>query len=90
MKKLSISHILTQHRYECEDLLRRLQKGENFIQLAKQHSLCSSAAQGGYLGVVPLAKLDSDFAEACESLSPGKYSAPVRTRFGFHIILVHN
>ena len=85
--RLWLKHILVAHKYEAEDLLRRLQGGEDFAELAKKYSTCASAASGGDLGVVALHRLDADFAEAAKSLTPGKVSAVVKTRFGHHLIL---
>ena len=84
--KLKISHILTEHRFEAEDLQKRLKAGEEFADLARKRSRCPSATQGGDLGEVDSRRLDPAFAEAAEALAPGSVSGPVRTRFGFHLI----
>ena len=88
MAKLHVSHILVQHRYQAEDLKLKLDAGVSFSELAKKFSSCSSAQQGGDLGVVDTAKLDPDFAEAAGKLSQGQVSGIIRTRFGFHLIKV--
>lgn len=87
MSRLHIKHILTAQKYEAEDLLRRLQHGEDFAVLAQKYSQCSSGSQGGDLGEVPLKKLDETFREAAESLKKGELSSVVKTRFGYHLIL---
>ena len=87
MATLNLMHILTQHRYEAEDLLLRLKRGEDFNELARKYSQCSSKEVGGDLGSVDPARLDSDFAEIAEQLKIGEFSSIVRTRFGHHIIL---
>ncbi|MFP5518925.1 MAG: peptidylprolyl isomerase [Bdellovibrionia bacterium] len=86
--KLGLKHILVRHSYEADDILLQLSAGKNFEVLAQKFSQCSSGLSGGDLGVVSLEKLDPDFAEAAESLAVGARSAkPVRSRFGYHIIL---
>ena len=85
-KKMALSHILVEHRYEAEDVLRKLSGGEEFETLARKFSKCPSAKQGGDLGTIDLDRLDPDFAEAAELLQPGQVSPLVRTRFGTHII----
>jgi parvulin-like peptidyl-prolyl isomerase len=85
-KKLALSHILVEQRYEAEDVLRKLEAGEEFESLARKFSKCSSAKQGGDLGTIDLDRLDSEFADAAERLAPGEISGAVRTRFGTHII----
>jgi peptidylprolyl isomerase/peptidyl-prolyl cis-trans isomerase C len=86
-KTIHASHILVTNEYEAQDILRLLKDGKDFAELAKKYSKCSSAPQGGDLGVQALAKLDEDFADAASLLKPGQISTkPVRTKFGYHII----
>lgn len=84
--KVTVSHILVQHRHEAEDILARLNSGSSFEDLARKHSLCSSSTQGGLLGIIDPRRLDEDFRDALEILKPGQTSGCVRTRFGYHII----
>ena len=87
MKTIQVSHILVEREYEAQDLLKALQQGKSFADLAKKFSRCSSAQQGGDLGVVAIHRLDEDFADAAMALKPGEISkSPVRTKFGYHII----
>lgn len=86
-----IKHILVSQKYEAEDLLKKLNAGASFEELARKFSKCSSASSGGNLGTFDtkqkLSKLDSDFLEALEYLKPAQISAPIRTRFGYHLVL---
>lgn len=86
MKKINVRHILVQHEYQAQDLAKVIATGADFAGLAKKFSLCSSAPGGGHLGVVPLERLDDQFAEALLELSANEISTPVRTKFGWHII----
>jgi parvulin-like peptidyl-prolyl isomerase len=83
---MHLQHILLQHKYEAEDVQKRLRQGGDFAELAKKWSTCSSAASGGDLGNLQGKKLDQDFEEAALSLKPGEVSNIVRTRFGYHLI----
>lgn len=85
--KLKLAHILCEHKYQVEDVLRKLQAGETFSQLAKKFSKCPSAEQGGELGLIDIRRLDEDFSEAAQLLRVGQVSPVVRTRFGYHLIL---
>ena len=85
--ELHLKHILVAHKYEAEDLLRRLERGEDFSELARKYSNCASAQDGGDLGVISLSRLDSDFAEVARGLAVGRVSPVVRTKFGYHLIL---
>lgn len=84
--KMHLAHLLVEQKYEAEDLLKRLQAGEKFEDLAKKYSRCSSAHAGGDLGNIDLKRLDPRFAEAAEELQEGALSPIVRTRFGYHLI----
>lgn len=82
------SHILVTHQYEAEDVLKLLAKGRPFDELARRYSTCSSAASGGDLGELKPGRADEDFEDAAFALKPGQQSVkPVRTKFGYHIIL---
>jgi peptidyl-prolyl cis-trans isomerase C len=86
-KTYQVKHILVQHRYEAEDLLKRLSNPIAFEELAQKHSICPSASQGGDLGIIQFGQADPDFEEAVESLKPGEVTKqPIRTRFGYHLI----
>jgi len=88
MKSLNAKHILVKHQYEAEDLLRHLEKGESFENLAQKYSLCSSAKAGGDLGNLSGKKnLDDNFLEALQLLKVGQISKAVRSRFGYHLIM---
>jgi len=86
--KINVSHILVQHDYEAQDVLRALQGGKTFEELARKFSKCPSAEQGGELGTFGKGRLDSDFEDAAFALKVGQMTEkPVRTRFGYHIIM---
>jgi parvulin-like peptidyl-prolyl isomerase len=89
IQKLHLSHILLQSKLEAEDVKRWLDSGKSFSDLACKYSQCSSAKNGGDLGVVPLNKLDEEFKEAVFALKEGQVSGPVRTKFGYHLIMRH-
>ncbi|UOF00166.1 peptidylprolyl isomerase [Bdellovibrio reynosensis] len=86
--KIRASHILVKHQYEAEDILRSLNSGKSFAELAMKYSSCPSAKDGGDLGVFSHGRMDEDFEDAAFSLKVGEYSKkPVRTKFGYHLIM---
>lgn len=87
LQKINPYHILVRNKYEADDIQRKLKQGVAFAELAKKYSECPSRLHDGNLGLVNPTQLDSDFLEAYESLKPGQISAPIRTRFGWHIIM---
>lgn len=86
-KNYHVRHILAKHRYEIDDLIRKLQNGADFGELAKKFSQCPSAPTGGDLGVLKRGQADIDFEEAALALEENEItSKPIRTRFGYHLI----
>ncbi len=83
------SHILVKTEDEAKKLIAELDKGGNFAKLANKHSLDAKESQnGGDLGWFNPSQMVAPFSEAVAKLEKGKYStAPVKTQFGYHIIL---
>jgi peptidyl-prolyl cis-trans isomerase C len=75
-------------RAEAEAVLAVLrEQPERFDELARAHSACTSAAQGGNLGQISTGQTTSEFEAALVLLAPGSISSePVATRYGLHII----
>ncbi len=82
-----IFHILVNHEYEAKDILIKLKSADQFSDFAKKYSKCSSASAGGDLGIFKSGRFVEAFEEACELLTVNQISKPVRTQFGWHIIL---
>ena len=60
---------------------------DRFSELARAHSACASAQQGGNLGQITRGATTREFDAAMAALAPGETSqAPVETRYGFHVI----
>lgn len=60
----------------------------DFSDLAKEMSQDSSAKDGGDLGWFGRGLMVPAFEDAAYALKPGELTAPVRTRFGWHLIKV--
>ena len=73
-------------RTKTEGLLKQLKDGADFAELAKAHSTCPSAPQGGDLGFVPRGETTPAFEDAAFELEIGKISEIVETEYGYHII----
>ena len=82
------SHILVQTKEEADKLKARIDKGEDFAKLAQEYSKCPSSRQGGDLGYFGHGVMVREFDEASFSLPLNKVSDPVKTQFGWHLILV--
>jgi len=60
-----------------------------FAKLAKQHSTCPSGKRsGGSLGTFGKAQMVPAFDKICWEAPVGVVQGPVRTQFGYHLILV--
>ena len=60
---------------------------KQFAALAKAHSACSSASQGGNLGQITAGQTTAEFERALLTLEPGSIGPElVATRYGFHIV----
>jgi peptidyl-prolyl cis-trans isomerase C len=83
------SHILVKTEDEAKKLIVELDKGAKFADLANKHSLDAKESQnGGDLGWFAAGQMVAPFSEAAAKLEKGKYSKePVKTQFGYHIIL---
>ncbi len=69
-----------------EQVLARLQKGEDFGKLAKEVSDDPSAKNNnGEIGFITVFTLPYEFENAIYATAPGKITAPVRSKIGYHI-----
>ena len=85
----SAAHILVADEIKAKDLLTQLEGGADFAELAKVNSTdTGSGANGGDLGWFGLGMMVKPFEEAVVSAEPGKVIGPVKTDFGYHLILV--
>jgi peptidyl-prolyl cis-trans isomerase C len=87
-KEYRARHILVESEDQAKALIAELKKGAKFEELAGKNSKDTGSAQrGGDLDWNVPATYDKQFADALVKLEKGKYTeAPVKTRFGFHII----
>jgi peptidyl-prolyl cis-trans isomerase SurA len=68
----------------------RLVQGEDFAELAITYSDGQNALDGGRLGWRKGGQLPGNFEQIVTRLSPGQFSAPVRSASGYHILKVND
>ncbi len=82
------SHILVKTEAEANDLKKQIKAGEKFPRLAKRFSQCPSKEDGGDLGFFERGVMDPGFEEAAFKAPVNTVAGPVKSAFGFHLILV--
>jgi peptidyl-prolyl cis-trans isomerase C len=85
-------HILVETEDEAKKIIADLKKGGKFDEIAKTSSKDpGSKERGGDLDWQIPGVFDKTFADAMVALGKGKMTdAPVRTRFGYHVIQVED
>lgn len=82
-------HILVEAESQAQDIIAALQQGADFQELARTRSTGPSGPNGGDLGWFTADRMVPPFAAAVRSMEAGAFSsAPVQTRFGWHVILL--
>lgn len=85
--QIKASHILVDTEEESLKVIERINKGEDFAELAKELSTdLGSGANGGDLDYFNYGKMVQPFSEAAFALEIGEVSEPVQSDFGYHII----
>lgn len=86
-KEVKAKHILLSDEKTAKDMIKKLNNGADFEKLAKENSK-DNAVDLGYFNeelMVP------EFTKAAFALEEGKYTKePVKTQFGYHVILVED
>jgi peptidyl-prolyl cis-trans isomerase C len=88
-------HILLASEAEAKSVIAELNKGADFVELAKRHSTDPDAASDADLGYTSrddmVSEMGPEFAEAVFSISVGQYGkTPIKSRFGWHVIKVED
>ncbi|MCL2712261.1 MAG: peptidyl-prolyl cis-trans isomerase [Methanomassiliicoccaceae archaeon] len=87
-KQVSAAHILVETEKKASELKERIHGGESFADIAKKYSSCPSGKKGGELGWFGRDQMVKEFEKAAFSGKKGEVVGPVRTEFGWHLILI--
>jgi peptidyl-prolyl cis-trans isomerase D len=96
-ERVNVRHILVKSdasndaamKAKAEGLLKQIQSGANFAELAKKNSDDpGSAEKGGELGWIEKGQTVPEFEKAAFTLQPGQTSGLVKTTYGYHILQV--
>jgi peptidyl-prolyl cis-trans isomerase C len=87
-KQVDARHILVKTEEEAMAIIGELDTGKDFAELAKAKSTGPSGKNGGTLGYFSKGQMVPEFEKAAFALENGTYTKkPVKTQFGWHIIL---
>ena len=90
-EEVKARHILLNDEDKAIKLIKSLKDGAEFSGTAAKHSTGPSASSGGDLGWFTRGQMVPEFSEAAFKLKPGQIvDKPVKTQFGWHIILVED
>lgn len=93
-EQVKARQILVKTEDEAKAIIAELnaKNGANFAELAKQKSIDTGAKDtGGELGYFPKGEMVPEFEQAAFAQQVGAWSqTPVKTQFGYHIILVED
>jgi len=84
-KEMSAKHILVEDEATAKKAIEKLQKGEDFDAVAKEFTKDKTVDLGYFTDdlMVP------EFTAAVKALNVGEYTkAPVKTQFGYHVVLL--
>jgi len=86
---VQVRHILLDTREKAEEVLKLLEEGRDFEDLAAEYSIdLSSSDMGGNLGYIGKGFMDENFEVAAFTLEIGEIGGPIETTTGYHIIEV--
>jgi len=85
-------HILVETKEEAQEIIKKLNGGAKFEELAAQQKIDQASAQSqGDLGYFTADMMVEPFAKAAFAMKPGEITKePVQTDFGWHVIKVED
>jgi foldase protein PrsA len=81
-----VAHILVKTKAKADALYQRVKAGEDFAKLAKKYSQDPGSAKNGGKLTISKGQTVGPFDQTAFLLDTGKFSHPIKTDFGYHII----
>lgn len=81
-------HILVNTEEEANRIKDEINSGLSFADAAMKYSTCPSKEQGGNLGEFSKGMMVPEFEKASFEAEIGALTGPVKTQFGYHLIIV--
>lgn len=90
-QEYSTRHILVEKKSKALEIIKQLDKGEDFSKLATQNSIGPAANEGGALEWFKQGDVIPEFLAAVKQLKKGQYSSTsTQSRYGWHILLLED
>ncbi|MGE7664796.1 peptidylprolyl isomerase [Ureibacillus composti] len=87
--QVEASHILVENEETAQEVIEKLNAGEDFAELAKEYSTDTATQEdGGNLGYFGKGEMEEAFENTAFAMEIDSISEPVETDYGFHIIKV--
>ena len=87
MTTVALHHILLKSPLLADDIVKELELGADFGDLAEEYSACQSAAHQGFAGYHSLDTLPTALVKALSDWDgETPYTPAVKTHLGFHIL----
>ncbi|QDQ00771.1 foldase [Lysinibacillus fusiformis] len=88
-EQVEVRHILLEDEVTAQEVLKKVQAGEDFATLAKNYSIDTVTSEdGGNLGYISKGQMDEAFEEAAFVLEVNSVSDIVQSAEGYHVIKV--
>ena len=90
-KEYNASHILVKEENDALKIIKKIKARSEFSEFAKKYSIGPSKKNGGNLGWFGPGQMVLEFENATFKLKKGMITKePVKTQFGYHIILLND
>jgi hypothetical protein len=83
---LNLEVIVVDSPGKAQQVLDRLNKGEDFAGIAKSESIDPSGSQGGYIGLVEPSTLRPELRKALKGIRPGQTTSAIAVPSGYVIL----
>lgn len=89
-EQVSARHILVDSEELAKKAAAEIASGKAFPDAAREYSTCPSKEKGGDLGYFSKGQMVPEFEKAAFEGEPNTVIGPVKTQFGYHLILVED
>ena len=89
-KEFNASHILLETEKAAKEVVEMLNEGADFSETAMAKSTGPTGPSGGNLGWFGPGRMLPEFEAATTALEKGAISAPVKTKYGWHVIKLND